>query len=69
MTQMTEFLSIREAWVKRGRPSCDHPRRSKERYLGADTGDAGCLDCGETWPRTNPPPTRSGKTPNGSTDG
>lgn len=33
------------------RPECLHPNSEKERYLGADTGDRTCSDCGAVFTR------------------
>ena len=30
------------------KPPCKHERTKKEYYLGMDTGDKICLDCGKT---------------------
>lgn len=47
MVQMSELERIRQDWIKRGSPPCEHKRTAKEFYLGTRTGDQGCLDCGE----------------------
>ena len=41
--------------IARGRPPCDHRRLAGEKYLGADTGDDACLDCGAELPRSADP--------------
>lgn len=51
MAQTAELARLREAWARQGNPPCDHPDVDKEYYLGTDTGDEGCLVCGDTWPR------------------
>jgi hypothetical protein len=56
MVQAAKVAKLREAWIAQGDPPCDHPKRDKEYYLGADTGDTACLVCGETWPRGTEPP-------------
>jgi RecJ-like exonuclease len=35
----------------KGEIECKHPRSEKEYYLGAQTGDRICLDCGEVFYR------------------
>jgi hypothetical protein len=42
---------LREAWAKKGNPSCDHPRLDKEYILGGDTGDVVCTTCGAINPQ------------------
>ena len=42
--QSREAEALRARWV--GKP-CDHPKTSKEYYLGAQTGDYVCTKCGE----------------------
>ena len=51
MTQMAKFAELRQAWGEKGNPPCDHPDVDREHYLGSDTGDEGCLVCGDTWDR------------------
>lgn len=41
--QHEEIEQIRRAW---GNKPCDHPSVEKEYYLGADTGDKVCTQCG-----------------------
>lgn len=48
MTQAKKFNQLQKEWKEKGSPPCDHPMRDKEYDLGADTGDRGCLICGET---------------------
>ncbi len=47
MVQMREVPRIRQAWIDKGDPPCDHPRIDKEYDLGGDTGDRVFLDCGQ----------------------
>lgn len=49
MVQMDELATIEQSWVAKGHPYCEHPRMDREYHLGAHTGDAGCLDCGDSW--------------------
>ncbi len=49
MVQMKELAEIQKTWIARGRPYCEHPRTEKEYAVSADTGDVGCLDCGDAW--------------------
>lgn len=56
MAQMTKFLQIARAYEEEGGGPCAHERVAREFYLGADTGDVGCLTCGTTWPRGTEPP-------------
>jgi len=49
MVQMRELRAIRQRWKRAGSPPCEHPRRDREYDLGANTGDTGCLDCGESF--------------------
>ena len=58
VVQFADVLEIRRGWIKRGRPPCDHGRLAGERYLGADTGDDACLDCGEEFSRSDRTPTK-----------
>lgn len=51
MAQMDEFARLRREWAERGSLPCAHPDVEKEYYLGSDTGDEGCLVCGEVWAR------------------
>jgi hypothetical protein len=55
MPQVGDAESRQRAWLEKGSPRCDHAKVSKEYYLGADTGDYVCSQCGETgvgrdWP-------------------
>lgn len=50
MVQALEAIEIRKRWEAAGSPPCDHKKVSKEYYLGAQTGDKICMDCGETNP-------------------
>jgi hypothetical protein len=47
--QMSRLAEIRKEWKQLGNPQCDHASTDREYYLGTQTGDIGCLDCGETW--------------------
>lgn len=49
MVQASRLKEIHQAWVDRGSPLCRHEGSEKEYDLGAQTGDLGCLVCGETW--------------------
>lgn len=51
MTQARKFTELRREWAESGSPPCNHPEVDKEYVLGSDTGDEGCLVCGEVWPR------------------
>jgi hypothetical protein len=52
MVQMDRVPLIRAKWEQAGRPPCSHVRLDKEYYLGAQTGDYVCLDCGEDFMRS-----------------
>jgi hypothetical protein len=54
MVQMKELAEIEKDWIARGKPYCDHPRTDREYALSAHTGDTGCLDCGDSWPKGDP---------------
>jgi hypothetical protein len=56
---MSKFIEIAQQWRARGGGPCEHRRTSKEYYLGSQTGDRGCLECGETWPMAEDPPRRA----------
>ena len=58
VVQFADVLEIRRGWIKRGRPPCNHGLLAAERYLGADTGDDACLDCGEEFLRSDRTPTK-----------
>lgn len=51
MVQMKELSEIEAAWKAAGSPYCAHPRTDREYALSAHTGDVGCLDCGDSWPK------------------
>ncbi len=55
MTDYAEFVQIEKAWEANGSPWCEHSRVTAEFYLGARTGDRGCLDCGDTWQKGTEP--------------
>jgi hypothetical protein len=58
MVQLSKLAEIRAQWVAAGDKPCDHPKTDREYHLGAQTGDVGCLVCGESWPRGGEPPRR-----------
>ncbi len=53
----------RDAWKAAGCPPCDHSRVRRDTYLGADTGDRACSDCGLEWYSSNKPPPHTGGCP------
>ncbi len=55
-----DLAEVARDWNARGRPLCEHTRTDKEYDLGAQTGDRGCLDCGETWWGSGPTPGPAG---------
>jgi hypothetical protein len=61
--QLGKVPGITAAWKAAGEPYCDHSRKDKEYYLGADTGDWVCLDCGVSWSRGEPTPPPRGTPP------
>jgi hypothetical protein len=60
MVEASKWTESASAWDSAGRPYCDHSRSEKEYYLSAQTGDRGCLDCGETWWSDGDTPSPSG---------
>ena len=44
---MDKAIKLRERWVAKGNPPCDHPHLDEECYSGAQTGDYVCTTCGE----------------------
>lgn len=44
--QTKDAVVLRRAWG--GKP-CSHPSLAKEYYLGTDTGDFVCVQCGESF--------------------
>jgi hypothetical protein len=44
--QSSEAEALRNSW---GDKPCDHPNIDKEYYLGAQTGDFNCVQCGATF--------------------
>ena len=42
--QYKKAKEIRDNW---GDKTCEHPKFEKEYYLGADTGDLICIECGK----------------------
>lgn len=61
MTQHAEFNQIEKQWIADGSPWCEHPRASAEFYGGSRTGDRGCLDCGDQWPKGTTPEPRGNR--------
>lgn len=49
MVQMSELTRIHRNWKAAGCPPCSHTNLAKEYDLGGQTGDKGCLDCGESF--------------------
>jgi len=45
--QAEEARQRRERWQRKGNPPCDHPQLDKEYFLGANSGDYVCIQCGE----------------------
>ncbi|MDT3417203.1 hypothetical protein QO009_003098 [Brevibacillus aydinogluensis] len=43
--QMEDAARLREKW---GDKPCDHPYLDKEYYLGGQTGDYVCIQCGKS---------------------
>ena len=54
---------IRRKWEEDGHQPCGHGRYEREYFLGADTGDYVCLDCGASWQRGTKPPIAGGHDP------
>jgi len=50
---MTVGEALREAWEKRGDPTCLHDVREKEFYPGSDTSAEICVACGKSFWRAN----------------
>lgn len=48
--QAEEEKALRQAWIKKGSPLCDHSKLAREYYLGSNTGDYVCTICGEVNP-------------------
>jgi hypothetical protein len=46
---------VRAKWKAAGCPPCDHNRVERDTYLGGDTGDRACRDCGVEWWSQNKP--------------
>ena len=44
--QVRETLDLQRKWKKKGDPTCDHPRTSKEFYKDSPTGYRVCTTCG-----------------------
>ncbi|AWS44526.1 hypothetical protein DKM19_27430 [Streptosporangium sp. 'caverna'] len=49
VVQMNDADAIRQRWIANGRQPCDHAERAKEYYLGTQTGDFRCTNCGATF--------------------
>lgn len=47
MVQAQKLSQLKSEWEAKGGPPCDHPNVDKEYHLGAQSGDYGCLVCGE----------------------
>lgn len=47
--QNRRAAELRESW---GDKPCDHPSFEKEYYLGAQSGDYVCVQCGECFTRS-----------------
>jgi hypothetical protein len=45
--QADKGKQLRDAWVAKGSPPCEHPQLTREYILGANTGDKICTTCGE----------------------
>ncbi|RQW91979.1 hypothetical protein DKL51_20015 [Micromonospora globispora] len=54
--QINEAARRRERWRQAGSPPCAHEQHEREYYLGSDTGDNVCTDCGAIWTRGEPKP-------------
>ena len=52
---MQKIAKLREDWIAKGDPPCDHPKVDTEYYLGSQTGDEACMLCGRSWPRGKRP--------------
>ena len=61
--QWKDAKQLREIW---GGTPCDHPDYDKEYYLGADTMDKVCTQCGEVLSAKEIEEIRSKKNQNGS---
>lgn len=47
MVQRDAAKELRRQGKQAGSPSCDHSELDREYYRGSQTGDHGCLTCGE----------------------
>lgn len=45
--QADEAKRLRDRWVRKGNPPCEHLELDKEYYLGAQSGDYVCMTCGQ----------------------
>lgn len=46
--QFKDAMRLKRDW---GEKKCDHPGFEKEHYLGAQTGDYVCTQCGDSFPK------------------
>jgi hypothetical protein len=51
---------IRANWKAAGCPPCEHPRYHRDTYMGGDSGDRACPDCGAEWYSSHKPPPHPG---------
>jgi hypothetical protein len=68
MVQMSKLAAIRTSWGRSGSPRCAHEHLEKEYDLGAQTGDYGCLTCGESFMYDEVQAIRAGRGKNQSSD-
>ena len=47
--QFRDVQMIRQRWVAKGSPSCDHTYLDDEYIMDLPTGDKVCLNCGRTF--------------------
>ena len=59
MAEFGDATAIRRRWTETP-TACSHERTEKEYYLGMQTGDVVCMDCGITWWWNKPPPSAAG---------
>lgn len=52
MVQFEDANRIEREWIANGSPYCEHPSLDKEYSLGMDSGDRRCLNCGDTFTRS-----------------
>jgi len=60
MVQASRLSEIRRDWERRGSPLCTHDDTDKEYDLGSQSGDRGCLNCGDSWWAQGPKPAPTG---------